>query len=264
MAEIVGAEAQCDRWISADPANGILASLNSDGTVSNLITRSLATSDVSYFAPTNSSGTNTRRHLFDRPLVSTGTGEFTSLTLSGALSGATTGAFSSNLTVGGTAAVTGVASFSSDVNTGKLTAAVDTSGLIGEFVQNNISGYGVRLRIADTTAAAAYALKISNLAESVDYFKVMRTTGRVGDVEVGTGRLLVGTTDTTGIGAGGIHAAGASKFGGAVTLSSTLTVTGAVSIGNTVNAVSPTSPNRTITMSIGGTTYYLHAKTTND
>jgi hypothetical protein len=37
-----------------------------------------------------------------------------------------------------------------------------------------------------------------------------------------------------------------------------------IAIGNTVNTVSPTSPNRTITMVIGGTTYYLHAKTTND
>jgi len=39
---------------------------------------------------------------------------------------------------------------------------------------------------------------------------------------------------------------------------------GAIAIGNTVNTVSPTSPNRTITMVIGGVTYYLHAKTTND
>lgn len=37
-----------------------------------------------------------------------------------------------------------------------------------------------------------------------------------------------------------------------------------IQIGNTVNSVSPTSPNRTITMVVGGTTYYLHAKTTND
>jgi hypothetical protein len=42
------------------------------------------------------------------------------------------------------------------------------------------------------------------------------------------------------------------------------TFTGAVAIGNTVNTVSPTSPDRTITMVIGGTTYYIHAKTTND
>lgn len=30
------------------------------------------------------------------------------------------------------------------------------------------------------------------------------------------------------------------------------------------NSVSPTSPNRTLTVTIGGTTYYIHAKTTND
>lgn len=35
-------------------------------------------------------------------------------------------------------------------------------------------------------------------------------------------------------------------------------------IGNTVNSVSPTAPNRTVTIDIGGTTYFLHAKTTND
>lgn len=33
---------------------------------------------------------------------------------------------------------------------------------------------------------------------------------------------------------------------------------------NSVNTVSPTSPNRTITVVIDGTTYYIHAKTTND
>ena len=42
------------------------------------------------------------------------------------------------------------------------------------------------------------------------------------------------------------------------------TFAGAIAIGNTVNTVTPTSPNRTITMVIGGTTYYIHAKTTND
>jgi hypothetical protein len=39
---------------------------------------------------------------------------------------------------------------------------------------------------------------------------------------------------------------------------------GAIAIGNTVNTVTATLPNRTITMVIGGTTYYIHAKTTND
>jgi hypothetical protein len=41
-------------------------------------------------------------------------------------------------------------------------------------------------------------------------------------------------------------------------------VTGTFVVGSAVNTVSPTSPNRTITINIGGTLYYLHAKTTND
>jgi hypothetical protein len=45
---------------------------------------------------------------------------------------------------------------------------------------------------------------------------------------------------------------------------SKLDVNGEIRIGNTVNTVSPTSPNRTVTIVIGGTTYYLAAKTTND
>jgi hypothetical protein len=45
---------------------------------------------------------------------------------------------------------------------------------------------------------------------------------------------------------------------------SKLDVNGELRIGNTVNTVSPTSPNRTVTIVIGGTTYYLAAKTTND
>ena len=51
---------------------------------------------------------------------------------------------------------------------------------------------------------------------------------------------------------------------GATSVTGALSSTGALAIGNTVNTVSPTSPNRTVTIVIGGTTYYLHAKTTND
>jgi hypothetical protein len=56
------------------------------------------------------------------------------------------------------------------------------------------------------------------------------------------GALGVTGTLTTGAPTGG---AGAWKFGVA-------------------NSVSPTSPNRTLTVEIGGTTYYIHAKTTNN
>lgn len=47
-------------------------------------------------------------------------------------------------------------------------------------------------------------------------------------------------------------------------LNGALTVAGVVEIGNTLNAVSPTSPNRTITLKVGATTVYVHCKTTND
>jgi len=62
------------------------------------------------------------------------------------------------------------------------------------------------------------------------------------------------TSTTTGAlqVAGGVGVAGAAFFGGAI------------AIGNTVNTVTPTLPNRTITIEIGGTVFYLHAKTTND
>jgi hypothetical protein len=43
-----------------------------------------------------------------------------------------------------------------------------------------------------------------------------------------------------------------------------MTVGGPIAIGNTLNSVSPTSPNRTITMVVNGTTVYIAAKTTND
>ena len=44
----------------------------------------------------------------------------------------------------------------------------------------------------------------------------------------------------------------------------TVIVAGDIRPGNTVNTVSPTSPNRTITMIVGGVTLYIPAKTTND
>lgn len=55
----------------------------------------------------------------------------------------------------------------------------------------------------------------------------------------------------------------AATFAGTVTTSAPTGGAGAWELG-IANAVSPTSPNRTITIEIGGTVYYLAAKTTND
>lgn len=51
---------------------------------------------------------------------------------------------------------------------------------------------------------------------------------------------------------------------GDLDLAGAATFAGAVAIGNTVSVVSPTSPNRTITIVVGGVTLYIAAKTTND
>jgi hypothetical protein len=68
---------------------------------------------------------------------------------------------------------------------------------------------------------------------------------RKGPNILGVGTGAVGSTEGT-LRAGALAANG-----------SDFTITAA-------NSVSPTSPNRTITISYGGTTYYLHAKTTNN
>ena len=81
------------------------------------------------------------------------------------------------------------------------------------------------------------------------------TTAAFGSgVPVTVANTTASTSTSTGalVVSGGVGVAGAANFGGAI------------SIGNTVNVVSPTSPNRTVTIVIGGTTYYLAAKTTND
>jgi hypothetical protein len=72
----------------------------------------------------------------------------------------------------------------------------------------------------------------------------------------GTGTLVFATESTV------TERARITSTGLAVT--GALSATGALAIGNTVNTVSPTSPNRTVTIVINGTTYYLAAKTTND
>jgi hypothetical protein len=75
---------------------------------------------------------------------------------------------------------------------------------------------------------------------------------------------IVSSSPSTGVGTGALQVAGGIYAGAASVFGSTATFAGAVSIGNAVSAVSPTSPNRTITIVVGGVTLYIAAKTTND
>ena len=125
------------------------------------------------------------------------------------------------------------------------------------------------------TAVGANALRTntsgsSNVAVGVNSFYYNSTGSNnvglgynAGAYETGSNAFYVDNqnrTDTAG------EKAKALLYGtfNATAANQTLAINAVVSILNTVNSVSPTSPNRTITMVVGGVTLYIAAKTTND
>lgn len=87
------------------------------------------------------------------------------------------------------------------------------------------------------------------------------------DLSTQAGILLkvLDTTEATTGGAGSFTSAGGGYFTKKLITASTLTTAAGVTWDlGAANVVSPTSPNRTITVAVGGTTYYVAAKTTND
>ena len=166
-----------------------------------------------------------------------------------------TGAFSGPLLIAdGSAAAPGVA-FSAQSGLGLYRVS---SGTIGVSI-NGTHGYS----FAGSNFRAGSLGTIGFSSASAPSAANDTTISRVSAGVFGVG------TGAQGSIAGGLQAASLA-LGGATIGSNALAVTGtgafsgAVSLGNTVNSVSPTSPNRTVTMVIGGTTYYLAAKTTND
>ena len=116
------------------------------------------------------------------------------------------------------------------------TGVANTNGDISLTINGN-SSIGTAARWINQPSSAAYNWQLgTNL--SGNWFSFMAST------------VVDGTTFSTD--ALKLTNTGAATFAGAVT------------IGNTVNTVSPTSPNRTITMVVNGVTLYLAAKTTND
>jgi hypothetical protein len=125
-----------------------------------------------------------------------------------------------------------------------ITGALSATGA-NNTIQARFEGATGKLRVvgyADATTGAF--LQAINAAEN-SYTVPLTLDGS--SIRVQAQGSTVGSFTTTGLAVTGA-----------------LSCTGALAIGNTVNTVSPTSPNRTVTIVIGGTTYYLAAKTTND
>lgn len=78
------------------------------------------------------------------------------------------------------------------------------------------------------------------------------------------GNIIAGADNTYDIGASGANRPRDLFVGGGMTTGAPTGGTAAKWKLGTVATVSPTSPNRTIEVDIGGTIYYIHAKTTND
>ena len=156
---------------------------------------------------------------------------FTSTGLNSTAIGATTPSTGAFTTLSATGAISGTATGSALTLSGASTASR-------------------RVAITNTGGDAIFGLESSTggavIAGSTAYATVINTNNTT-PVQIGVNSALIGSFTSTGLAVTGA-----------------LSCTGALAIGNTVNTVSPTSPNRTVTIVIGGTTYYLAAKTTND
>ena len=184
---------------------------------------------------------------------------------------------STNLTLGTTnsgAAIT-VLSASNNVGIGTITPAqllhVYSTGTVQPVIEGGLAGGWPILEIKHG-AGSRWLIENGRTAGMLGFFNATNGGQRAGFTDAGN--LLIGTTDETGLtGAGGLKinsstagssGAGALVLQGGISAGGASYFGGAVTIGNTVNAVSPTSPNRTITMVVNGVTLYIAAKLTND
>jgi len=149
-------------------------------------------------------------------------------------------------------------------NTGYTTSGLqvaNTSGLI--------SSASTAMLIASTAAPIIFSLNSGSLATSSE---AMRLT-TVLNVKIGGSSATRSTTEGTkhldifdGTAPAGTLTNGVSIFSASGKLKSAdaAGTIGHVLSVSAVNVVSPTAQNRTLTVDIGGTTYYITAKTTND
>lgn len=174
-----------------------------------------------------------------------------------------------SVTGAGTATVTGFATVSATTLTGTLsTAAQPNVTSLGTLVTNTTVTGVLKVLSPAGVSQSGYLWTAGTTAGSSvvkGYFGVNVTTSD-GTVEIlensGNGLRITQTTGAA-VFSGTLSTGSNSITGGSYTSADPGGGAGVWKFG-IANAVSPTSPNRTLTVDIGGTLYYIHAKTTNN
>jgi hypothetical protein len=156
----------------------------------------------------------------------------------------------------------GVGNFAGGLTAGSLSYSNSATGFV----------YGV-LKVGGSATQGAGAVVLGDDQSSQQNVGVWRSTSNGSTSSNGNTLNLggyAGITFTTGsaqlgsqITALTLDTSQNATFAGTVTTKAPTGGAGAWELG-VANTVTPTAPDRTITIEIGGTVYYLHAKTTND
>jgi hypothetical protein len=164
--------------------------------------------------------------------------------------------FVGNVLVGSTTASTTTSTGALVVSGGVgVAGAIYAGGLV------EISGTNSVLRVKGANALAQTSASILDYSGGS-----ARIIGYGADASTAAGFAFIGLSNDGSVGGTrlSISTAGNATFSGSVTTGTPTGGTAAAWKLGTVATVSPTSPNRTIEVDIGGTIYYIHAKTTNN
>lgn len=180
------------------------------------------------------------------------------------LSATQTATFASTIIVGTDTATTPSGSVfraRNDTNGPALVLESQAAGKFPALIMYGESG-GERGRVfVDSTTATSKLIFRNNGSTTTDTY-LDASTFTFGSAVKPT---VTNTTEATTGGAGSLISSGGIYAAKKIITASTLTTAAGVTWDfGAANVVSPTSPNRTLTVAVAGTTYYVAAKTTND
>ena len=149
----------------------------------------------------------------------------------------------------------------------KMEVLADTTRFIGAWLRAAPTGASVPFYCTADSAGRGFIIGSSSLTpSSLATFGMQVNVGTHGVSMSGVTNISTGTENVICLqpASGVVVLGGTTNAGFKLDVIGTARISGALRIGNTVHNVSPTSPNRTIEIIVGGTTYYIHAKTTNN